>query len=291
MRVGYIGLGDMGGPMAAHLAPAGFETTVFDLDESKVDALVKSGARAASGPREVGERSDVLCVCVPADAHVRAVVLGDEAAEGALGAMAPGGVIAIHSTIQPDTAEQIHAAASARGCTAIDASVTGGAAAAEAGELVFLVGGDGAAVEKARPVLEASSKTILHAGGIGCGAKLKLAVNTLTYIHWAAVVEAYGLARQSGIDPKLFIEAVRGNGQLSDMEMRFVGSLDLPPEVRESESYQAFMRVQTFNAEKDLDHALALARGCGLAMPTAALVSQQMAHIYGVRDTDEELAK
>ena len=103
-------------------------------------------------------------------------------------------------------------------------------------------------------------------------------------MQWSAVVEAYGLAEASGIDPQLFIDAVRGNGQLSDMEMRFVAGVQLPDDARRGAQYQEFMRIQTFNAEKDLDHALALARKCGFPMPNAALVSQRMAHIYGVVD-------
>ena len=283
MRVGYIGLGNMGKPMASHLAPAGFETTVFDLVPDSVKALVETGARPGASVSDVAAASDVLCVCVPADEHVRAVLLGD-GSPGALDALAPGGVVAIHSTVRPETVEEMHTAASQRGCTVIDAAVTGGERGARAGELVFLVGGEDVAVEKVRPVLDASSKLVIHAGPRGAGSKLKLAVNLLSYIHFAAVREAFGLAEVAGIDSKHLIEATRANGQLSDMEMQFVAGASLPQETTLPDDVQDAMRVQLLNAEKDLAHALELARKAGLALPTAAAVSQGMARIYRVED-------
>ncbi|MCP5055551.1 MAG: NAD(P)-dependent oxidoreductase [bacterium] len=280
-RVGYIGLGDMGMPMASHLAPAGFDTTVCDLDNLKVQRLVTGGAKAASNAREAGMRSDVLCVCVPTDAHVRAVLTGKD---GALEGVAAGTLIAIHSTVQPETIEEMAKAADAKGAVVIDACVTGGSHGAAAGELVFLVGGDDASIEKARPVLDASSKAIVHAGPLGSGAKLKLAVNTLTYIQWAAARESFLLAKASGLDPDVFIEAVRSNGQLTDLQLRFLALHRMPDEAASSEAFQAFSRLQMNTAEKDLAHALDLARKHGLAMPTAGLVSQDMARIYRVKD-------
>ncbi|MCP3983603.1 MAG: NAD(P)-dependent oxidoreductase [bacterium] len=284
VRVGYIGLGDMGKPMASHLAPAGFETTVCDLDESKVRELVAGGARAAADPREAGKHSDVLCICVPTDAHVRTVLTGPE---GALGGIRPGSLIAIHSTVLPETIEEMAAAAEQKSCTLIDACVTGGAHAAAAAELTFLVGGDEASIEKVRPVLDASSKAIVHAGPLGSGAKLKLAVNTLTYIQWAAARESFLLARAAGLDPDIFIEAVRSNGQLTDLQLRFLALHRMPDEAASSEKFQAFSRLQMHTAEKDLAHALALAHEHGLSMPTAELVSQGMARIYRVKDEVE----
>lgn len=284
MRVGYVGLGNMGQPMASNLAPAGFETTVFDLVPESVEALVATGARAAGSPREVARACEVLCLCVPADEHVRAVLLGDGDGPGALDALAPGSVVAIHSTIRPETVEAMHAVAAERGCSVIDAAVTGGARAALAAELVFLVGGEDAAVEKVRPVLDASSKLVIHAGPLGSGARLKLAVNLLSYVHFAAVREAFALAEVAGIDAQHLIDATRANGQLSDMEMQFVPVAAAPQETVMPDDYQAAQRVQLLTAEKDLAHALELARKKGLALPTTAAVSQGMARIYRVED-------
>jgi 3-hydroxyisobutyrate dehydrogenase-like beta-hydroxyacid dehydrogenase len=281
MRVGYVGLGSMGKPMASHLAPSGFETTVFDLVPDSVAALVETGARAAVSVAEVAAASEVLCLCVPADEHVRDVLVGDG---GAMDALPEGAVIVVHSTVRPETIEEMGAEASERGCSVVDASVTGGEVGARARELVFLVGGAEEQVERVRPVLEASSKLIVHAGGLGSGAKLKLAVNLLSYVHFAAVREAFALALASGIEAEHLVAATRANGQLSDMEMQFVPIAALPEETVMPDDYHAVQRVQLFNAEKDLAHALELARKMGLALPTAATVSQGMARIYRLEE-------
>ncbi len=281
IRVGYIGLGDMGGAMASNLAPKGFDACVYDLDPKPMQELAAAGAKPASSCREVGEHAEVLSICVPADAHVEAVLLGED---GALAGMAAGSLVAIHSTVQPATIERMAAAARERGVELIDACVTGGHAVAEAGELTLLIGGEQEAVEKARPVLEAYGTTLVHAGPLGAGAKLKLCVNLLTYVNWAAAAESFRLAKASGLDTEKFLEAVISNGQLSEMQQRFIAGQKLPDEAAASEGYQSFVKIQMFNAEKDLAHALQLGRSCGIALPAASLVSQDMARIYRVKD-------
>jgi len=280
-RVGYIGLGDMGGAMAGQLAPKGFDAVVFDLDAQKMDALVTGGAKAAASCRAAGEHAEVLSVCVPGDPHVEAVLLGED---GALAGMAKGTLVAIHSTVQPATIEKMAAAARERGVDLIDVCVTGGHAVAAQGALTLLIGGEADVIDRARPVLEAYGTTLLHAGPLGSGAKLKLCVNLLTYVNWAAAAESFRLAKASGLDTDLFIDAVIGNGQLSEMQQRFIAGQKLPDEAVASEGLQGFLRIQMYNAEKDLDHALELGRKCGISLPAAGLVSQDMARIYRVVD-------
>ena len=173
--------------------------------------------------------------------------------------------------------------ASERGVELIDVSVTGGRESAEKGALTLLIGGEAKSLEQARPLLEAYGTTLLHAGPLGSGAKLKLAVNLLSYVNFAAA-ESLRLAKASGLDPEVFLEAVRSNGQLSSMQERFVVGQQLPPEAAASEAFQSFVKVQMFNAEKDLAHALELGRTCGVALPAAGLVAQDMARIYRVID-------
>jgi 3-hydroxyisobutyrate dehydrogenase-like beta-hydroxyacid dehydrogenase len=223
----------MGGAMASNLAPKGFDARVYDLDPKPMEELAAAGAKPASSCREVGEHAEVLSVCVPADAHVEAVLLGEG---GALAGMAAGTVVAIHSTVQPATVERMAAAARERGVELIDACVTGGRAPAEKGELTLLIGGEAATLEKARPVLEAYGTTLLHAGPLGSGAKLKLAVNLLTYVNWAAAAESFRLAKASGLDTEIFLEAVRANGQLSDMRQRFIAGQRRPDEAAAREA-------------------------------------------------------
>jgi 3-hydroxyisobutyrate dehydrogenase len=281
LRVGFIGLGNQGKPIAAHLAPSGFETTVYDLAAEPVQELVAGGARAAKSPREVGERADVIGICVPADDHVRAVVYGED---GLLAGTKPGAVIAIHSTILPRTAIEIAEAAQPLGVAVLDACVTGGAERAKAKQITYIVGGDAAALEKARPVFECNSTKIIHAGALGDGAKLKFCINLITYIQWAAAYESFQLAKAIGLDTDMLEQAGQANGQLTQLMVNYLGGVKLPEAVRKSDAIQKLMRNHMTIAEKDLAGVLALAREAGLALPVGGVVSQLMARLYGVED-------
>ncbi|MBW2267328.1 MAG: NAD(P)-dependent oxidoreductase [Deltaproteobacteria bacterium] len=282
IRVGFIGLGNQGKPIAAHLAPAGFETTVYDIVKAPVDELVAAGAKAAATPREVGANADLIGICVPEDAHVRAVVLGED---GLLTGMTAGGVILIHSTVLPDTALEVAEAAAAKSVAVLDACVTGGSARAANKQLTYLVGGPDAAFEKARPYFEATTDIEpIHAGELGNGAKLKLCVNLTTYIQWAAAYEPMILARAIGLPQEILEKAGRSNGQLTDMMISFLGGHKLPEEVRKSDDFQRLMGSHMKIGEKDLAWALQLARQAGVSLPVGALVSQSMARLYGVED-------
>ena len=282
IRVGFIGLGNQGKPIAAHLAPAGFETTVYDIVKEPVDELVAAGAKAAATPREVGASADVVGICVPEDSHVHAVVFGDD---GLLAGMDAGGVILIHSTVLPETVEQIAEAAAAKDVAVLDACVTGGAARAANKQLTYLVGGAGAAFEKARPYFEATTDIEpIHAGELGNGAKLKLCVNLTTYIQWAAAYEPMLLARAIGLPQEILEKAGRSNGQMTDLMLTYLATHKAPAEARMSEGFQTLMRGHMNIAEKDLAWVLQLARKAGVSLPVGALVSQSMARLYGVED-------
>src|SRR3989442_4766937 len=277
IRVGFIGLGNQGKPIAAHLAPSGFETTVYDIAPEPVQELVAGGARAASSPREVGERSDVIGICVPADEHVRAVVYG---ADGLLAGTKPGAVIAIHSTVLPGTAIEIAEAARPLGVAVLDACVTGGAERAKQKQITYIVGGDALALEKARPVLASNSLKIIHAGPLGDGAKLKFCINLITFIQWAAAFESFQLAKAIGLPQAVLEEAGQANGQLTPLMVAYLGGLKVPEAVRKSEPFQALMRNHMTIAEKDLAGVLTLAREAEISLPVVGLVSQLMARIY-----------
>ena len=281
-RVGFIGLGNQGKPIAAHLAPAGLQTWVYDIEPEPVEELVSGGAQAAASPRELGSEVDVVGICVPEDAHVRAVVFGDD---GLLAGLAAGSVILVHSTILPETVEAVAEAASASGVAVLDACVTGGAARAESKQLTYLVGGAEDALEKARPYFEATTDIpVIHAGELGNGAKLKLCVNLITYVQWAAAYESMALARAIGLPQAVLEEAGRSNGQLTDLMVNYLTTHKLPEEARKSDAFQGLMRGHMAIGEKDLAWALQLARKSGVALPVASLVSQSMARLYGVED-------
>jgi len=282
IRVGFIGLGNQGKPIAAHLAPAGFETTVYDVVAEPIAELVEDGARAAATPREVGENADVVGICVPEDKHVIAVALGED---GLLAGMQSGGIVLIHSTVLPDTIERIASAGAERGIEVMDACVTGGAMRAQARQLTYLIGGSEAALETVRPYLEATTEVPpIHAGSLGSGAKLKLCINLITYIQWAAAHESMVLARAIGLPQEVLEAAGRSNGQMTDMMVTFLAVHKAPEATRSSESFQDMMRRNMKIAEKDLAWALQLARESDVALPVGGVVAQSMARIYGVED-------
>ncbi len=194
-RAGFVGLGDIGEPMATRLCGR-FETSVFDLRSEAVEKLASQGARPASSARQVGERSQVVGVCVLDDAATEAVVAGED---GILAGAAAGTVVAVHSTVHPETVRRLAERARERDVSLIDAQMTGGAAGAAAGTLRFMVGGPEEAVECARPYLEAMGSELTHCGDLGMGAVAKLCNNLVQFGLWQGFVDAERLAAGTGL--------------------------------------------------------------------------------------------
>ncbi len=201
MKIGFIGLGNMGAPMAQNLLKAGHQLQVFDLVESAVAELVKAGGSSATTPKEVAvARPDVLITMLPASIHVRKVYLGEE---GVLAAVDPSVLLIDSSTIDPQTSRDVAAVAAKQGNTMLDAPVSGGTGGAKAGTLTFMVGGEQAAFDKARPVLEQMGKNIVYCGGAGNGQVAKVANNMLLGISMIGAAEAMSLGVSLGMDPKV----------------------------------------------------------------------------------------
>jgi len=280
-RAGFVGLGNIGAPMAARLVAAGLEIRVHDLAPAPVRRLVEAGAVAAPSPRALAEETPWIGVCVRDDEDVLAVCLGHE---GLLAGAAPGAVVAVHSTVLPRTVEQVAAAAAERGVAVIDACISGGAAGAERGELLVMAGGEREHVERARPLLDAFAREVVHCGPLGNGAKAKLCNNLMTYLAWTAAYEARLLARAVGLSREVLETVTRGSGNLTEPMTRFLALHELPDEARSSEGMQALLRGHTAVAEKDLAATLQMAREAGVALPGAGLAAQIMARVYGVAD-------
>lgn len=281
IRTGFIGLGNQGFPIARNLLGANFTLCVHDIARAPVDALIAVGAHGAGSPREVAQQADLIGICVPEDRHVREVMLGPD---GVLAGARHGTVVAIHSTILPETVTELATEATACGIALLDACVTGGAARAAARDLTYLVGGTPDALEQARPMLEASSRKIIHAGVLGNGARLKLCINLITYIQWAAAFESFTLAQAVGLPREVLEEAGLANGQITPLMQAFISMRAQPDEVRHGEAMQAQLRGFMQIGEKDLTWALQLARQAGVALPVGGLVAQLLARIYGVDD-------
>jgi len=204
-RVAFIGLGNMGAPMAQNLIKAGFSLTVFDLVKDAVDQLVKSGATAAASASDAVNGADVVITMLPASKHVEGIYLGPE---GLLTKIASKALVIDCSTIAADSARKVAGAAADRGLAMIDAPVSGGTGGAIAGTLTFIVGGESADLERARPLLEKMGKNIFHAGAAGAGQVAKIANNMLLGIAMAGTAEALALGVANGLDPKVLSEII-----------------------------------------------------------------------------------
>jgi len=210
LRTGFIGLGNMGRGMARNLVKAGYPTTVLDVRPEPVAELVADGAVAASTGADVGAASELVCVAVFDEAQVRDTVFGDT---GVLAGAKPGTVVAIHATISPALAREVADRAAPGGVDVIDVAMTGGGdVAAAAGQLTFMVGGDGAALERVRPALEAMAKSVFHVGPIGAGVSAKIISNFLGGSNVALVREALRLAAAAGIEERTILGIVEDGG-------------------------------------------------------------------------------
>lgn len=281
VRTGFVGLGNIGLPMAKRLLASGRPTTVYDLAADPLRALVEAGARAAGSPRELAAASDVIGVCVRDDDDVRAVFGGPD---GLLAGAAPGTVVAIHSTVQPGTVIAMGETAAGRGVAVIDACVTGGAAGAAQGALTVMAGGEPGHIDRARPLLDAFARKVVATGPLGSGCKVKLCNNLMTYLAWTAAYEATLLARAAGLSQEVLEEVTAANGNLTEPMRAFLALHKTPEETRRSAGFQALMRGFVEVAEKDLAATLTLARASGVALPGAGLASQIMARVYALED-------
>ncbi|KQN98108.1 MULTISPECIES: 3-hydroxyisobutyrate dehydrogenase [Stenotrophomonas] len=198
-RIAFIGLGNMGGPMAANLLKAGHVLRVFDLAPAAVAAAVSAGASAASSAIEAVADAEVVISMLPASRHVEGLYLGDA---GLLAKIPTGALVIDCSTIAPASARKVAEAAAARGLAMIDAPVSGGTAGAAAGTLTFIVGGSAEALERAHPVLSAMGKNIFHMGDAGAGQVAKLCNNMALGVIMAATGEAIALGVAHGLDAR-----------------------------------------------------------------------------------------
>lgn len=233
MHIGFLGLGNMGGPMARNLLKAGHQVTAFDLSKPALAGLVEAGAReAASVDSVAGAGVDVVITMLPAAAHVKAVYLGEDG----LLAHLPAGVLLIDSsTIDPLSARDVAKAAAAHGNPMLDAPVSGGTVGAAAGTLTFMVGGAAEDFQRAQPILAAMGKNVVHCGASGNGQVAKVANNMLLGISMIGVAEAMSLGVALGMDAKILagiINTSSGRCWASEVNNPFPGVLENAPASR-----------------------------------------------------------
>lgn len=210
-NVAFIGLGNMGGPMAANLVKAGHTVSGFDVMQANLDKAGEAGVTAAATAAEAAHGADVVITMLPAGQHLRDVYTG---AGGVMAAVGKGALLIDCSTVDVESARAVAKAAADAGLDMVDAPVSGGVGGATAGTLTFMVGGSDTAFSRAEPILQAMGKTIVHAGGSGTGQAAKICNNMILGISMIAVSEAFVLAKSLGLDAqKLFDIASKSSGQ------------------------------------------------------------------------------
>ncbi|WP_250473838.1 3-hydroxyisobutyrate dehydrogenase [Caballeronia sp. GAFFF1] len=269
MRIGFIGLGHMGGPMAANLLKAGHAVTAFDLSPPALDAAKAAGATLAGSPRAASLGAEVVITMLPAAPHVKSVYLNDD---GVLAGASAGVPLIDSSTIDPATAKLIGEAAAAHGNPFADAPVSGGVVGAQAGTLTFMVGADEALFERLRPVLSGMGKNMVRCGETGTGQIAKICNNLLLGISMIGVAEAMKLGETLGIDPaKLaaIINTSTGRCWSSDTCNPYPGIVETAPASRDySGGFGADLML------KDLGLAVDAARGAKQPVFMGAIAQQ-----------------
>lgn len=279
LKVGYIGLGNQGKPMARRLTEWPGGLVVYDVRPESTASFGERGIAVADSVAGVAD-ADVISVTVLTDAQVRDVV-GELAAHAK-----PGTVIAIHSTIEPTTASELADELRASGIHIVDAPVSGGAGAAKKGELAVMVGADDEAFERVKPVFEQWASMIVHAGAPGAATRMKLARNMLTYIGFAAACEAQRLAESAGINLQDLGKVVRHSDAQSGGPGAIMYRDDTKPLTPEHFLHDMFIHTRGL-ADKDLGLALALGKTNGVDLPLAEVALKTLAAGLGVPHASE----
>ena len=262
-RVGFVGLGNIGKPMALRLAAAeGIELTVYDVAPDPVAELERAGAHVAASVADLAGRVEVLCVMVRDDDQVRDV-LGE-----VLGVGREDLTVVIHSTVAPNTPGQLEDIAGRHGVRVLDAPVSGGAMGAADGSLAILVGGSEDAFLAAQPALDAMGAKVVHAGPIGAGTKFKLARNMMHFVAFTAATEAQRLAEAAGLDLVELGKVVRHTDAITGGPGAIMHRNTTAPIAKDDFWHGVFEHV-TALGEKDLTFAIALADELGVDVPLA----------------------
>ena len=269
MRVGFIGLGVMGRPMAINLLRAGHEVTVHARRAASLEPLVEAGAASAATPAELAAGSDAVITMVTGTADVEAVLLG---ADGVAHGARPGTVAIDMSTIDPAATRAIAAALAERDVDMLDAPVSGGPHGARDATLSIMVGGRAEVLARARPIFDCLGTTVRHMGGHGAGQATKACNQLLLLVTAQGVAEALVLARRAGLDAGQVREALLG-GMASSSVLDFFGDRMV------RRDFAAGIETRLYH--KDLDIVLRLAHDLGIALPAGALTMQHINGLHG----------
>ncbi|HEX6078732.1 MAG TPA: NAD(P)-dependent oxidoreductase [Methylomirabilota bacterium] len=275
--VGFIGLGNMGAPMAGRLLDAGYPLVVHDMRAAAAAPLLARGARAAASPAEVGAAAATVITILPTSREVRQVLLGPK---GLLDALRPGSLVLEMTSADPSATRELAGEVAARGSALIDAPVSGGVRGATDGTLAIMVGGDPALLERARPLLARMGKNIFHAGPVGTGHAIKLVNNMCSGGILALTIEAVAVAARSGVDPARAVEIIQASsGRSNASDYKF-------PRFILSGGFDAGFAIRLMM--KDLDGYGRLAQEAGVPSPVARAAAEiyRLAMARGMAEQD-----
>lgn len=261
-RIGFIGLGIMGAPMAGHLLAAGYPVTVYNRTRSRTEAAAERGAAVAETPRQAAANSDIVIVIVSDTPDVREVIAGEN---GVVHGIQKGSVVVDMSTVSPRLERELDAMLNEKGACLVDAPVSGGDVGARKATLAIMAGGSPESFERVRPVFEVLGKTITHCGPVGSGQLAKLCNQILVSVNLMAVCEAIRLAQRNGLDPLTMIQAIEG-GAAGSWQLSNLG-----PKIVREDFAPAFM-IDLM--QKDMRLVMEAASASCTPVPGAALVHQ-----------------
>ena len=261
-RIGFVGLGIMGRPMARNLLKAGYPLVVFDLNKDAMEDLVKAGALTARSSKEVAERADVIITMLPDSPEVKEVILGKD---GVIEGVRRDSVVIDMSSINPLVTQEIARALNGKGVKMLDAPVSGGETGAIQGTLAIMVGGEKKVFEDSLEIFRAMGKNTVHVGEIGAGGYVKLVNQIIVALNIASVGEAFCLGVKAGLDPQVIYQAIRGGLAGSQV-------LETKAPMIFGRNFKPGFKIKLH--QKDLQNALSTAKDLGVPLPLSSFVQQ-----------------
>jgi len=261
-KIGFIGLGIMGRPMAKNLLKAGFSLVVYDLNKEAVEDVVKAGAASADSSRDVAQSTEVIIIMVPDSPEVREVVLGKD---GVLEGVKSGSLVIDMSSINPLVSQEIARELKKKGVDMLDAPVSGGEPGAIQGTLAIMVGGEEKTYKECLKVFEPMGKNVVYVGPIGAGGFTKLVNQIIVALNIAAVGEAFTLGVKAGLDPQMIFQAIRGGLAGSTV-------LETKAPMIIGRNFKPGFKIKLHH--KDLNNALSTAKDLKVPLPLTSFVQQ-----------------
>lgn len=286
-NIAFIGLGNMGAPMAENLLKAGYALCVYDLSEAATQRLQQAGAKVADNPKDAASDAQVVISMLPAGKHVHAVYLGENGSNGLLAELPKGTLVIDSSTIAAADATTVADAATKLGIDFLDAPVSGGTGGAIAGSLTFIVGGSDDAFAKAEPILAVMGKNIFHAGDHGAGQVAKICNNMLLGILMAGTAEAINLGVKNGLDPKVLSDIMlQSSGRNWTLEV-YNPYPQVMENVPSSNGYQGGFMSKLM--QKDLNLAMQTAQDTNVDTPMGAKAAE-LYEAHAVENGDKDFS-